>query len=318
MFTEIGALVEHYDLSQNNIEKIIQALSTPTILGLKVIVAKGKIDALSEEIFKEIVNLLEISKHKLSLILIVEELEKQHVLYRYAERQGVIVPIQKVHKPKDLLKYELPEMLSEVGKKMDRMTAELLLEMVGDDLSALRQEIEKLSLYIGENPVIKKEDILNIVSPKAEHAPYALMDILFNKGPDEALRFLRELVEQGIHYLAVLTMLLTFFKRLWVLKYLISKDETLKYSRDYEAFRTNLEKAAKAIWASNPPHVLAKAHPYALFRMRKYADSLAEEKILEAISELANIDEALKTRPTSPYDLFYLFFLKIKSKNSVI
>ncbi len=308
-----GALVEQYDLSSEvDLEEIKQALSIPPILSLKVIVAKGKNEVISEEDSREIVGLLDTVKQRLCLILILEKLERSHSLYKYAERQGVIVPIQKAYQSKDLLRYELPQMLSEVDKKMDRMAAELLLEMVGNDLIALRQEINKLSLYVGDSPVIKKEDILSVVSPREEHAPYALMEALFTKGPEEALKLLRDLLEQGIHYLAIMGMLVTFFKRLWGLKYLISKDESLRYSRDYNAFKRNLEKAEKALWSGNPPRVLAKTHPYALFRMCRYVNSLSEEKIIEAIFDLAEIDRALKTRPISPEDLFYSFFLKIR------
>ena len=311
-----GALIEEYDLAEEDLQKIKLSLTSPALLGRKVVVAGGPQEKLTEEVSQEIVSLLEIGKQNQTLILSVEEIETNHPLYRYAEKQGVIVPLKKVRRPKDLVQYELPDLLAELGKKMDRLTAELLLEMVGDDPAALRQEVEKLALYVGEAPVITKEDVLTLVSARPEQAPYTLIEALFTHGPDQALKLLRDLVEQGIPYLVLVATLATFFKRLWLLKYMISQEESLRLTRDYQAFRQGLETAKKTLWGERPPRVLANLHPYALFRLRRYAETLSEEKIKNLLLELALMDEALKSRPVSPEDLFYAFFLKARGIDS--
>lgn len=310
-----GALVEEYDLAEDDLQKVKLSLTSPALLGRKVVVASALQEKLAEDVSREIVALLEAGKQSQTLILSVEEIEADHPFYRYAERQGVVVPLKKVRKPKDLVQYELPDLLAELGKKMDRLTAELFLEMVGDDPAALRQEVEKLALYVGEAPVITKEDVLTLVSARPEQAPYTLIEALFTHGPDQALKLLQDLVEQGIPHLVLIATLATFFKRLWLLKYMISQDESLRLARDYQAFRQGLETAKKTLWGERPPRIIANLHPYALFRLRRYAESLSEEKIKDLLLELASMDEALKSRPVSPEDLFYAFFLKARGIN---
>jgi DNA polymerase-3 subunit delta len=310
--TSQGALVEEYDLSQDTLVKVRLSLSAPALLGRKVVFAEASKEVLKPDECETLCALLEAGKESRTLVLLVPELADEHPLARFAEKLAVLVPLKKSHKPKDFLQFELPELLAEYGKKMDRSTGELLLELVGDDPAALRQEVEKLALYAGERPVIKKEDVFAVVSPRPEQAPYQLVEALLSRGPEEALKLLRDLVEQGVHYLVFVSTMATFFKRLWLLKYLLTRWEPLLRAKDYHSFRTELEKAKKEVWPEKAPRTIGSVHPYVLFRMKRTAELLTEEKITTTLLRLAAIDQALKSRPVSAEDLFYALFLEIK------
>ncbi len=307
----LGGLVEEYDLTETDISKIRLSLAAPALLGRKVILAQGPAETLPPEESAALCPVLSAAKGTHSLILLVPELPEQHPLVGFAQKEAVLVPLKKSYKAQDFLQIELPEILADLGKKMDRSTAELLLELVGEDPSALRQELEKLSLYVGERAVISKEDVVEVVSPRPEQAPYQLLDTLLYQGPEEALRLLRQLVEQGTPYLVFVSILANFFKRLWLFQYLLSQSEILRQTRDYPSFKKNLGKALKELWPENPPASL-KVHPYVLYRLRKAASLIPQARIIHVLRRLAEMDLTLKSQSVSAEDLFYVLFLEIK------
>ncbi len=306
-----GGLVEEYDLAETDLSKIHLSLAAPALLGRKIIVAQGPAEALKPDASAKLCPVLAKAKGTHSLILLVPELSDSHPLVEFAQKEAVIVPLKKTHKLQDFLQIELPEILAELGKKMDRGTAELLLELVGEDPATLRQEIEKLSLYVAERPVITREDVIKVVSPRPEQAPYQLMDTLLYQGPEEALRLLRQLVEQGTPYLVFVSILATFFKRLWLFQYLLGQNETLRQTRDYQNFRKVLEQSCRELWPERTPKLL-KVHPYVLYRLRKAATQIPQHRILHVLKRLAEMDLTLKTQTVSPENLFYILFLEIK------
>ncbi len=305
-----GLLTEEIDLfHKEDYRPLITALSVPSLLGRKILLAKG-IEKIPSPQAQEICNLLRRVKNSHSLILLLEELPAKHPLLLFAEKEAVLIPLKKAHKASDFLQYEIPEMLANLGKKMDRRTGELLLELVGDDLAALRQEVEKLALYVEPRTLITPEDVKAVVSPRPEQAPFQLIDTLFSDGPERALGLLKQLVEQGTSYLVFVSILATFFKRLRLFQYVLKQKPVLGEVR-YPLFKTEIQKALKEIWPDRTPKLLS-VHPYVLYRLLGPAKLIPEGRVLNTLIKLAEIDLLLKSRPVSAPDLFYRLFWEIK------
>ena len=58
--------------------------------------------------------------------------------------------------------------ISRAGKALDPQAREMILARAGEDLRELRQEIEKLLLFVGERPTIRVEDVEAIVLDHGE------------------------------------------------------------------------------------------------------------------------------------------------------
>jgi len=310
LFRQLGLFEEEIDLAETDPQALLSSLKTPSLLGRKVINLRNdeKILALDAE---ELVEALKAHKQSVSLLLCLAEIGDDHPLCLLAREGGVLVTLSK-RVSGDLLKHEIPEILASFGKKMDRATAELLVSLVGEDLSFLQQEIEKLALYVGDSPVIGPEDVRALVSPKPEEAPYTVLETLFSRGVEEALKASRELFLRGTHPLVLLATFFTFFKRLWLLRELLDFDPSLgETARKYPLFRERLAQAQKGLWGDRIPRNL-KLHPYALFRMLAPARRFRAEDFPLIISSLARLDEALKSG-ARPEEAFYEFFLSLQS-----
>ncbi len=83
------------------------------------------------------------------------------------------------------------------GKRLSRTDAELLVQIVGDDLSAIASEVDKLCLFIGEAPEIDEGAIAQCCSALAEAVLWNLTGALARRDADEALSSLHRLQASG-------------------------------------------------------------------------------------------------------------------------
>ncbi|OAG28455.1 DNA polymerase III subunit delta [Thermodesulfatator autotrophicus] len=292
------------------IDQLKEKVFSPFLFGRKVVYLEEAAKALS--LFdQETLSKIEENKSRLSLIFFLESLEEKHPLYKYALERAVIIPLPR-KKAKDLLSYEIPELLASFGKKMERQAAEALLLLVGEDLNLLTKELEKLALYTGEKPIITVADVKEVVSPPPEQASYLLSQALFQSGPEAALKILKNLIVQGIHPLVILATLVNFFKKLYLLREVLNTYPDLASIKKYQLFQERYKKIFKELFPDKEPKEL-KGHPYGIFVALKQAKVFSLEDFPFIFAELAKIDMALKTG-SPPEEIFYSFFLKIQHK----
>ncbi|WP_022853832.1 DNA polymerase III subunit delta [Thermodesulfatator atlanticus] len=302
----LGHLGEEFSSKEIKNQFQEKILGSPALFGRKVIYLKDASEIINA-CDKSFLARLEKNKQRLTLILVLESLKESHPLYEYAEKLAVLMPLPKTRE-RDLLHYEIPEILASFGKKMDRQAAELLLTLVGEDLNFITLELEKLSLYVGKRPVITVEDVREVVTPRPEEAPYLLMEILFREGPEAGLKVLKDLLSQNIHPLVVLATILTFLKRIYLLKEVFP--EAQKIPRDYRSFQEHYRQAIKRTFADNPPKPLAKLHPYAAFKMLPILKKFDAGDFPLIFKALSQVDRALKTG-SPPEEVFYKFFCEL-------
>jgi len=83
------------------------------------------------------------------------------------------------------------------GKKLGRAEAELLVHIVGEDLSAIASEVDKLCLYVGDREVIDAAAVEVCCSALAEAVIWNLIGALTRRDADTALASLHRLQVGG-------------------------------------------------------------------------------------------------------------------------
>ncbi len=73
----------------------------------------------------------------------------------------------------------IDEMVRAAGKGIDRATRDHLAGLLGGDRQTSRREIEKLLLYVGEDPSITGEHVDSVVGDTAQREQAALVDAVF-------------------------------------------------------------------------------------------------------------------------------------------
>ena len=106
------------------------------------------------------------------------------------------------------------QLLREHQLKAGTEALHALVDAVGEDLGALVQAVEKLSLYQGGPGEIQRQDVAEVVIDTREESVFALTDAVSEGAPAKALGILRRLVREGEHPLALLGQLVRHFRNL--------------------------------------------------------------------------------------------------------
>ncbi|MBT3222763.1 MAG: DNA polymerase III subunit delta [Proteobacteria bacterium] len=125
-----------------------------------------------------------------------------------------------------------------LGKKLDRLDAELLVELVGTDLAVLSQEVEKLALFVGDEVSISSADIHRACSLLAEVVIWDLTSGLAARDLELSLESLHRLIAEGNHPRMVLGSIA------WRMRTLLQVSELIQKGASDDVIR----KVAKMRW----------------------------------------------------------------------
>lgn len=106
--------------------------------------------------------------------------------------------------------------------KIDFQAEDFLLNIVGNNLWQMENEIKKLSLF-KKGQIIKKEDIELHVKPKIENDIFKTIEALAAKNKKQALSYLHNHIESGDNEIYILSMIAYQFKNLLIIKELADK-----------------------------------------------------------------------------------------------
>ena len=93
------------------------------------------------------------------------------------------------------------------NKKMSTEAVALLSAELDNDLQTIYTEIEKIATYVGERPVIERDDIKQVITPSRGMSIFTLTDCIAGKNVEGALRSLKHLLGEGEYPLKILMMI---------------------------------------------------------------------------------------------------------------
>jgi len=162
------------------------------------------------------------------------------------------------------------------------------IERVGDNISILSNEIEKIKLYKNEDKVITKEDIQNLTSKSLEVNNFKLIDAIISKKKALAIELYEERLKLNEEPIAIIIALANQIRIMYQVKelYLIGHTE----------------------------HDIASTlniHPYRVKLASQNARKYDSNTLLNHLEELANLDIAIKTGQVDKELSLELFILGI-------
>lgn len=94
-----------------------------------------------------------------------------------------------------------------MGTQIDGRAVAELVQLIGDDLRALANEIDKLALYVSEGAPITVDAVRQLVAHSQEAGIFNIVDAISNRQWERAVAELRQIFQDGAHPLYVLTMI---------------------------------------------------------------------------------------------------------------
>jgi DNA polymerase-3 subunit delta len=159
-------------------------------------------------------------------------------------------------------RHELPALLTRYareasGKALDREAAQLLVELVGEDLAQLRNEVDKLALFAGRDKAITSGHVESLAGHNRIYGAFEVIEAMMAGQPMQAIRRLRNMFaeDRSAEY-TVVGAFAYHLRRLFNAKAMLQKGESpgvvaqkARIWRDKDRFfaqlrRTSLEQLA--------------------------------------------------------------------------
>ncbi len=222
------------------------------------------------------------------------QVDRRTRLYKKFADQGVVLDfvLERARdgrvKPETLAE-SINERLRSAGKKIEPQARELILQRAGEDLRSLRQELDKLLLYIGDQSTIEVRDVDAIFVDQGAGWIFDLTRSVGARDAVAALSQLRRLLAQGDHPLRILATLASEVRRLIIARQLIEGEMRGRWQRgmSYGQFQQRVLKDGTALLTRSP---------YADYMCFQRADHFSSRELIAHLHNIHDTDLRLKSR----------------------
>lgn len=217
-------------------------------------------------------SLLETIPPEIDLVFIESDIKSQNWLYKIIQKNG------KIESKNALKPYEttawITNIVNEKNGTIDKDAVTLLFIKLGNDLSRLENEINKLIIY---NHHITKEIVSNIVEGDFLESIFSLMDAISERKRYQALKLIREFGIDPNNSGYLISMLSRQIRNLLSIKELNEKG--LKESEIAEKL---------------------KLHPFVVKNILKQSHNFSTDSLLVIHQDLVDIEYQIKSNQSDP------------------
>lgn len=263
--------LEEIDGETTPIEQIIGSISTlPFLSDMRLVILKNFLSGKKADEANELLPALE--KLPDSTILVMAELKEPDKRTSIFKKLSTLATNRLFLKPKGIqLATWIQRRTEGNGGKIQSDVATYLASVIGDDLFALDQEVQKLCLY-ARGQTITREMVDELVTGNVQKSIFTLTDQLAQKNYSGALQTIEALQEQG-------------------------EDPAFIFSMIVRQFRLILE--MKALSEQNlPPAMMARKmgmHPFVISSTIRFTKNFTYDYLRRTLAAFLELDTRLKT-----------------------
>lgn len=195
-----------------------------------------------------------------------------------------------------LLMRKIREMAMSAGKSMDDAAASFIAETIGSDTATLKNEIDKLVAYAGNEPVIHVDDCLEVCSRNVETLSWEFSGALAERNAAKALSLIPGLIEtleergSASGPLAIVSAVNSEFKRVIGLKCIGRRFQIPRNaSADFFYRLFDTEKA------NHPGDPFFAMHPFKAFKTWENAVRFSDRELAEAFRAIFEASRIMVT-----------------------
>ncbi len=202
-------------------DRIINLAQTLPLLSPRRLILVREVDKLSPKDLGKLIPYLESPSPTTCLILWGGKVDLRTKFYQRVKKLGILAEFR--HPYESELSAWIRQFAQGSGKGIKMEAVDLLIESVGRDLRKLKNEFEKVVIYIGTRKTIELEDIEAVVVLARLRTVFELTDWLGNKDVERAWEALARIWEDGVHHLHILTMIARQFRLIWRAKQMLER-----------------------------------------------------------------------------------------------
>ena len=234
-------------------------------------------------------------------------MDKRRKIYKIIAELGIVLYFSTARgeaAQKEILQKEVQKLLDRYGKKLSPAAWIALGKKTGFELRRSLTELEKLIFFVGERGTVEEEDVEEVVGKTKEDSIFDLTTALSEKNQLAALAALRALLDQGLHHLMILTMIVREIRFLLQARILVDSGKLPKFnsSMEYGWFQKNIHPALSgfADTMSMPKDFLTNKHPFVVFNALRNCRRFTYPRLINFLDELLELDRSFKSSASSP------------------
>ena len=205
----------------------------------------------------------------LYLILESEKLDGRTKFAQQLQKLGTVVEC------KPLYANKIPSWINieskRRGKNISHDAAQFLAQISGSDMGMIIQSLEKIILYVGDQPLIELKDVEEAVADTAQKNIFDLTNALGERRQNDALFLLRNLMDHAQPPVIIIAMIARHFR-------------IIAHARELPRGVNEREAAGKL-----------KVHPFYVRQYLSQANKLSRDKIQKAFYILSRTDKEVKS-----------------------
>ncbi len=183
---------------------------------------------------------------------------------------------------------------------VDKNTAVKFGEMVGDDIAKLKQEIDKINLFL-DGEKFSFDKVSSILTISKEFNTFDMVKDILSGKKGEALIHLKKSKEHPF-FLNVLTNELTTLLKLNILK----EEKKITFTRNYNTFKEEFEKNKELFQTKK-----GFSHPYAIFKKLPLTERFNSNILEKYLDKILEIEGKFKSGEGELEIMLETFILKI-------
>jgi DNA polymerase-3 subunit delta len=253
------------------------------------------------------------------LIFTAASVDKRKKLYKIIAQAGEVHEFARVRREgdrKQILQKEAQQLLNTNKKKMSPAAWMALGKKTGFDFARSMSELEKLISFVGDRPLIDKDDVEEAVGRTREDDIFVLTNSLSEKNQLAALGALKNLLDQGDHHMIILTMITREIRLLLQARVLVDSGKLpgFTHTMEYGWFQKVLYPAFQALNPSGTGRegLIFSQSPFPVYNAMRNCLRFTKERLIRLLEDLLDLEYSLKTSGTSNPQLLLENFL-IKS-----
>lgn len=285
-----------YNLYENDLAPIIEeTLTMPFFSNKKAVLVQNAYVFTGEKPPKElnhnINQLIEfIEKYDGDTLILFEvnhsKLDERKKVVKSLKKHAQIKKIEQMSEEE--IKHWIKSQLHQNYKDIKQDALDLVIELTGVDFNVVKQEIEKLILFLGDRTTINKDDVHQIVNRSLEQNVFLLTEYIQKNKKSKAIQLVKDLIamkEEPIKLLALITS-----------NYRLFYQSKILGQKGYSG-----QQIAKTI----------NVHPYRVKLALNQARHYELESLLNIIDNCAETDYKLKSSYMDKHLILELFILSL-------
>lgn len=192
----------NYDMNTSSISDILDEVSMISLFSSEKVVIGYNFDIskISDNDRDYLIRYLNNnSSNDRYIILIAGKVDGRSKDYKIFKDKFKIIDLLQVDNDKDIYKY-IEDYIKDRGYKIDKYNLDYLVELLGNDINNINNEIDKIILYLSDDKVISREVIDKLVSDNIDNIMYEFTNAVLDRDYEKISKMYNDFKIENVGY----------------------------------------------------------------------------------------------------------------------